>query len=557
MNLALPTARRDRLLAALLAEDPSLLLLRWDPEVAILFSPAAPVRVLLIAVPPGVSPDAVRAHLSASAKAVARGSPPTHIVAVGGGREVAAALVAAAPLVEPVPMGFHHLDDEGVLAHVKSKHLPALERAVARPLAADAPFDPAPIAAALARGRKLVEQDQVVAARLRGRYVVTAVIVAVCVALAGLGYLWGGAGGYEEALWRMGANEVGAVRGGEPWRLLASAFLHGGIVHLGVNMYSLWMLGPMLEAILGRRRYILLYGASALGGSLASAFLHPAAQISVGASGAIWGLMTAYIALAYRPRGIIPPQMAANLRRGMRVPLVLNLVISLQAGIDMLAHLGGGAVGFALTATVLTSGLVPIEERRSPDDVERRPGPMMGIAAAVVAVAMGASVVAAVITGRPWEIGAPPVLERTAIADTGLSLEVPAAAAKQKELSVKEGTTRVDFGSLQDAPVMFELVVAPLPHAPSPDEMDTILEQTRESMDTHAPSTWTRTSPAQRVTLIDREVVLVEHDASKAVHVKTYVVVAGAYELLVRGYARKDRPTAWRGIEERVAASVR
>ena len=336
MDLPLPTARRDRLLAALLAEDPSMALLRWDPEVALLFSASGPVRVLLITVPPGLPPDVARARFEASVKAVAQptpGSPPTHLVAVGGGPEVAAALAAAAPMVEPVPMGFHHLDDAGALAHVKSRRLPVLERAAARPLDADAPFDPQPIAAALARGRKLVEQERVVAARLRGRYVVTAVITAVCAALAGLGYLWGGSAGYdrrsggwgERGRRRPGRGAVAAPGVGlPPWRRHPPRRQHVRALDLG----------PMLEAILGRRRYILLYGASALGGSLSSAFLHAGAQSSVGASGALWGLMTAYLALAYRPKGIIPPQMAQNLRRQMWLPVGLSLVYSFKAGID-------------------------------------------------------------------------------------------------------------------------------------------------------------------------------------------------------------------------------
>ena len=560
MDLPLPTARRDRLLVALLAADPSMVLLRWDPEIALLFSASGPVRVLLITVPPGLPPDVARARFAASVKAVAQptpGSPPTHLVAVGGGPEVAAALAAAAPMVEPVPMGFHHLDDAGALAHVKSRRLPMLERAAARPLDAAAPFDPQPIAAALARGRQLVGQERVVAARLRGRYVVTAVITAVCVALAGLGYLWGGAAGYDQAIWRMGANEVGAVRGGEPWRLLASAFLHGGGIHLAVNMYALWMLGPMIEAILGRRRYILLYGASALGGSLASAFLHAGAHSSVGASGAIWGLMTAYLALAYRPKGIIPPQMALSLRRQMWLPVGLSLVFSFKAGIDMLAHLGGGAVGFVLTATVLTHGLVPMEERRSPADVERRPGPRMTVAAAVVAVAMGASVVAALVTGRPWETGAAPVLERTAIGNTGLSLEVPAAGAHRPEVMVEQGMTRVDFGSLREQPVMFEAVVAPLIRAPRRDELDSFLEKNRQDLDQHAPPKWKQTAPAKRIALGDLPAIVVEHDANADTHVKSYQVVVGANEVLVRAYAGKERPKTWEGIEEKVVATVR
>ncbi len=94
---------------------------------------------------------------------------------------------------------------------------------------------------------------------------------------------------------------------GEIWRLLSHAFLHGSVVHLLVNSISLFSLGGMLERLLGWRRFLVLYTVSALAGGLASAFVG-GARLSVGASGAIFGLLGATFALV-RPgaSGCCPP----------------------------------------------------------------------------------------------------------------------------------------------------------------------------------------------------------------------------------------------------------
>lgn len=113
MELAVPTDRRDRLLAALLADDPSLALLRWDPGVAVLLVTSEPRRIVVLTVPEDMPPDRLREAFATHVKTVQQGSPPTHFVAVGGGPEVAAALREAAPFVEAVRLGFHHVDADG------------------------------------------------------------------------------------------------------------------------------------------------------------------------------------------------------------------------------------------------------------------------------------------------------------------------------------------------------------------------------------------------------------------------------------------------------------
>jgi rhomboid protease GluP len=404
----------------------------------------------------------------------------------------------------------------------------------------------------LAARDRLIGQQQRVAARLGGQNRVTAVLMAVCVVLFGLGYVWGGSD-QGLSLWRMGANNGGAVRAGEVYRLWASAFLHLGGVHLLVNMVALWSVGPLLEAILGPRRYVLLYGASALGGALASAFF--AQKTSVGASGAIWGLMAAIAALTVRPRGLLPPAMVAGMKGRVWTPLVINALYSLQPGVDMLAHLGGGVVGFALVVTFLTRDLTPVEERPSPAAAEPRPRPLLSIAAVAVAAAMALSVVLAIATGKPWKLGGAPELSRVPIGDTGLTVEVPEGLTAVQGPG-NHGSTVVSFvGS--GMPVRFEIVVGSLPQAPTAEEMDATMAGIRAELDAKAPPGWTKNGAATKTTIGAKPAVLAQFHTDKGTDVTSYGVVVGSHLALVRGYASKsDRPASWVGIEQRVAASV-
>lgn len=137
-----------------------------------------------------------------------------------------------------------------------------------------------------------------------------------------------------------------AVAAGEIWRLLTSAFLHAGILHLGFNMLVLIMIGPALESILGHLRYLTLYLLSALGGATLSYLLSAPTSLSVGASGAIFGLMA----------GLVVAGRRLSFDIGQVLMLIgINLVISFVpgGGIDWRAHVGGLVVG-AVAAAVLT-----------------------------------------------------------------------------------------------------------------------------------------------------------------------------------------------------------
>ncbi|MDP4675784.1 MAG: rhomboid family intramembrane serine protease [Actinomycetes bacterium] len=129
------------------------------------------------------------------------------------------------------------------------------------------------------------------------------------------------------------------------WRLVTSAFLHGSILHIAFNMYVLFVLGPPLERILGHARFLLLYLVAALGGSVTSYAFSDIRTVSVGASGAIFGLMGALIVAGRRLRTDI---------RQVAVLLGINVVIGFIApGVDWRAHLGGLVVGAAMAAILV------------------------------------------------------------------------------------------------------------------------------------------------------------------------------------------------------------
>ena len=130
------------------------------------------------------------------------------------------------------------------------------------------------------------------------------------------------------------------VADGEWWRLITSGFLHANVMHLAFNMIALWILGSQLESAMGRARYAIVYFGSLLGGALGALLLNPF-SFTVGASGAIFGLMGAAAALHVR-RGI------SLWATGIGGLLAINLFITFFVpGISIGGHLGGLAVGFA------------------------------------------------------------------------------------------------------------------------------------------------------------------------------------------------------------------
>lgn len=177
--------------------------------------------------------------------------------------------------------------------------------------------------------------------------VVTAVLIGVCVVMFGLQEVVGPAFTHRMDLEAMTpqisslpkAGHIG-VAYGDWYRLVSSMFVHQGWVHLGMNMLSLWWIGVPVESRLGRTRYLLTYFTCGIAGSAASyASLQPYGS-SLGASGAIFGLLGVLAVLAYRERLNLQPLITV---------IALNLVFSFTAsGISWEAHVGGLVAGLIL-----------------------------------------------------------------------------------------------------------------------------------------------------------------------------------------------------------------
>lgn len=137
------------------------------------------------------------------------------------------------------------------------------------------------------------------------------------------------------------------VRHGEWWRLITAAFLHGSVIHIGFNMYALYLFGPSLERRLGTLPFLAMYFASALAGG--AAFLYFGGDgAAVGASGAIFGLFGAWIGASYRLRRT--PAGAAQFR-SLAILLLINLALPVMApnlNIAWQAHLGGLVAGLVI-----------------------------------------------------------------------------------------------------------------------------------------------------------------------------------------------------------------
>jgi membrane associated rhomboid family serine protease len=137
-----------------------------------------------------------------------------------------------------------------------------------------------------------------------------------------------------------GQFRVPGVATGEYYRLITSAFLHQGVLHIAFNMFALYLIGTQLEGLLGTGRYLTLYFLSALGGNVLGYLLAPANQGSVGASGAVFGLFAALF--------IVGRRLSADVSQ-IAVLIGVNLVITFVAsGIDWRGHVGGLVTGAVL-----------------------------------------------------------------------------------------------------------------------------------------------------------------------------------------------------------------
>lgn len=170
----------------------------------------------------------------------------------------------------------------------------------------------------------------------------------------------------------------------QPWRLVTACFLHANLMHIVFNMWVLVDLAPAIEELYGAPRFFFLYTACGIGGYLLSGFL---GHFSIGASGAIVGLIGVLLAVTYRRGGAGMQQLRSQVYRWI---IYLVLWGFFFPGVDNMAHLGGGITGFILAKFML--------DRAPATASERKRAYALGWATAVVVLA---SFVAMIFIGRP------------------------------------------------------------------------------------------------------------------------------------------------------------
>ena len=152
----------------------------------------------------------------------------------------------------------------------------------------------------------------------------------------------------NDKLAELGAILPGTLQRGEYWRLLAAMFLHGGWIHWASNSWALYQLGTLYEALFGTRRFAIVYFVSGIVASVASA-MHLVNEPSVGASGAIFGVLGAFIFSIYRSPRYRGQPWTRSLIGQLVFWIGLNLVIGFSIPhIDNVAHIGGLITGLLL-----------------------------------------------------------------------------------------------------------------------------------------------------------------------------------------------------------------
>jgi rhomboid protease GluP len=191
--------------------------------------------------------------------------------------------------------------------------------------------------------------------------IVTRALVGVCV-LVFLGMLASGLSLTAPKIGQLvhwGANFGPFTVRGQWWRLVTSAFVHIGLLHLLFNMWCLWNLGALAEAVFGRLKYLTVYMACAVVSAINSLVWHPLV-VSAGASGAIFGLAGAMLTVFYLRKVPLPPAALRPVTRSLLTFAGYNLLFgALVPGIDNAAHIGGLICGCAIGVLMPKRRAVP------------------------------------------------------------------------------------------------------------------------------------------------------------------------------------------------------
>jgi membrane associated rhomboid family serine protease/Tfp pilus assembly protein PilF len=221
----------------------------------------------------------------------------------------------------------------------------------------------------------------------RRRYwpVVTLVTIGITFVIFGLQNLAGGSTS-TEVLLDFGAAYRPYFQQGQYWRLVMPIFLHIGWTHILLNMYALYILGPMLERVYGYGRFAFIYIASGIASSYLS--MRMSADISVGASGAIFGVAGAMLVTGFLHREVVPHHWRRAFGKILLVAIALEFLVDrFIPHIDIWGHLGG------LVGGMILAGLIPPPRPAQLAPGEARPSQAwVWVPIVIVALSMGSEV---------------------------------------------------------------------------------------------------------------------------------------------------------------------
>ena len=214
---------------------------------------------------------------------------------------------------------------------------------------------------------KEIEEKNIKEGQEREKYmknnkpIITYILIFINIVMFVLMYMLGNGSENTNTLIDFGANYILLTKAGEYYRLITSGFLHIGVIHLLLNMYSLYIVGTQVEYFYGKVKYIIIYLFSLIMGSLFTVALSSVNTVSAGASGAIFGLLGSILYFGIKYRGYIGNSLVNQI-----VPVVvLNLIIGFTTpGIGNAAHIGG-LIGGYLISMAVGIGIDKKEQRSS------------------------------------------------------------------------------------------------------------------------------------------------------------------------------------------------
>lgn len=225
-------------------------------------------------------------------------------------------------------------------------------------------------------------------------YIIIGLTTLIWLGQAGMTYLTA-AGIDWFAEYGIKANEL--IRAGQYWRFVTPIFLHGGIFHLGFNMYFLYSVGSRLEQMMGPGRYILLYLLAGMTG-VALSFIF-VANLSLGASGSLFGLLATEAVFIWKNRRWLNNWQ--EMLKNIAITIGINIVFGLSMNVDHFGHLGGflGGLTFSWFAGTQWEMVMTAPNRARFDDKNNNLG-----ATLVASVISAALFVALCVVGMRWGV---------------------------------------------------------------------------------------------------------------------------------------------------------